>query len=138
MGGMALCELAANLARVSGLIAPSGNPDGRARCPARQLGGEVLATSERVGRGPGPTAPPTPGRTSSASTRCGGAAVGAVGAYFNHDGVNLMHDEWSEPMAAEARAFFRLARKRRPTGSCRCTPMRPRPRSSRRRTYPAR
>jgi hypothetical protein len=34
--------------------------------------------------------------------------------YFNDDGVNLMHDEWSEPMAAETRAFFRLAREEAP------------------------
>ena len=43
-----------------------------------------------------------------------GAAVGTLGAYFNDDGVNLMHDEWFEPMAAETRAFFRLAREEAP------------------------
>ena len=43
-----------------------------------------------------------------------GQAVGTLGAYFNDDGVNLMHDEWFDPMAAETRAFFRLAREEAP------------------------
>ena len=47
-----------------------------------------------------------------------GQAVGTLGAYFNDDGVNLMHDEWFDPMAAETRAFFRWRAKRRPTSSC--------------------
>ena len=44
-------ELAANLARCRVLIVPSGNPDGRARCPHDSWVGEDLATSERVGMG---------------------------------------------------------------------------------------
>src|SRR5436190_242075 len=43
-----------------------------------------------------------------------GAAVGKLGAYWNDDGVNLMHDEWFEPMAPETRAFFKLAREEGP------------------------
>jgi hypothetical protein len=45
-----------------------------------------------------------------------GAAVDTLGAYFNDDGVNLMRDEWSEPMAAEPRAFFKLAWEEAPDG----------------------
>jgi hypothetical protein len=43
-----------------------------------------------------------------------GAAVGTLGAYFNDDGVNLMHDEWFDPMAAETRAYLKLAREEAP------------------------
>jgi hypothetical protein len=43
-----------------------------------------------------------------------GAAVGKLGAYWNDDGVNLMHDDWFEPMAPETRAFFRLAKEEAP------------------------
>jgi hypothetical protein len=108
-------ELAANLARCRVLIVPSGNPDGRARCPHDSWVGEDLATSERVGMG---TRPDGSGYAWPDVKRVhpmrGGAAVGTLGAYFNDDGVNLMHDEWSEPMAAETRAFFRLAREEAP------------------------
>jgi hypothetical protein len=108
-------ELAANLARCRVLIVPSGNPDGRARCPFDSWVGEDLATSERVGMG---TRPDGSGYAWPDVKRVhpmrGGAAVGALGAYFNDDGVNLMHDEWSEPMAAETRAFFKLAREEAP------------------------
>src|SRR5262249_24739298 len=38
----------------------------------------------------------------------------SLGSYFNDDGINLMHDEWFEPMAAETRAFFELARDEAP------------------------
>jgi hypothetical protein len=43
-----------------------------------------------------------------------GDAVGRLGAYWNDDGVNLMHDDWFAPMAAETRAFFQLAREEAP------------------------
>lgn len=43
-----------------------------------------------------------------------GAVVGTLGAYFNDDGVNLMHDEWFQPMADETRAYLRLAREEAP------------------------
>jgi hypothetical protein len=42
------------------------------------------------------------------------AVVGTLGAYFNDDGVNLMHDEWFEPMAAETRAYLHLTREEAP------------------------
>jgi hypothetical protein len=43
-----------------------------------------------------------------------GAPVGTLGAYFNDEGVNLMHDEWFDPMAPETRAWFKLAREEAP------------------------
>jgi hypothetical protein len=43
-----------------------------------------------------------------------GAPVGTLGAYFNDAGVNLMHDEWFDPMAPETRAWFKLARAEAP------------------------
>jgi hypothetical protein len=36
--------------------------------------------------------------------------VGILGAYFNDDGVNLMHDDFFLPMARETDAILRLAR----------------------------
>ena len=36
--------------------------------------------------------------------------VGILGAYFNDDGVNPMHDDFFLPMASETEAILRLAR----------------------------
>ena len=43
-----------------------------------------------------------------------GESVGTLGAYFNDDGINPMHDEWFDPMAPETRAFLKLAREEAP------------------------
>jgi hypothetical protein len=40
--------------------------------------------------------------------------VATLGAYWNNDAINLMHDEWFEPMARETRAWFKLAREEAP------------------------
>src|SRR2546425_10901837 len=43
-----------------------------------------------------------------------GEAVGTLGAYFNDEGVNPMHDEWFDLMALETRAWFKLVREEAP------------------------
>ena len=43
-----------------------------------------------------------------------GARVGELGSYFNDHGINLMHDDWFEPMAAETQAYLRLAQDEAP------------------------
>jgi len=40
--------------------------------------------------------------------------VGLLGAYFNDDGINLMHDEFFAPMAEETKALLRVAREEAP------------------------
>jgi len=40
--------------------------------------------------------------------------VGLLGAYFNDDGINLMHDEFLAPMADETKALLRVAREEAP------------------------
>jgi hypothetical protein len=106
--------LADNLAKCRVLIVPSGNPDGRARCPNDTWIGEELDTHERIGMGVRPDGKnyAWPGVKRIHPMR--GAAVGKMGAYWNDDGINLMHDEWFEPMAPETKAFFRLAREEAP------------------------
>jgi hypothetical protein len=37
-----------------------------------------------------------------------------LGAYFNDDGVNMMHDEWSSPMSETTKALLTIARKEGP------------------------
>ena len=36
--------------------------------------------------------------------------VGILGAYFNDEGINMMHDDWFAPMAEETKAILDLAR----------------------------
>jgi len=112
--GRAWPELAANLARCRVLIVPVGNPDGRARCPVDSWVGADEHTYERIGMGTRPDGTNYVWPMVKQFHPMRGAAVGELGAYFNDDGVNLMHDEWFDPMAAETRAFLRLTREEAP------------------------
>lgn len=107
-------ELAANLAKCRVLIIPCGSPDARARCPYDSWVGIDYAVHERIGMG---TRPDGSNQTWPAVKRIHpmrGPQVGALGAYWNDDQVNLMHDEWFDPMSPETRAYFRLARDEAP------------------------
>jgi hypothetical protein len=107
-------DLAANLDRCRVLIVPVGNPDGRARCSFDSWVGQELALHERVSMGVKPDGTSYDWPSVKRIHPMRGAAVGTLGAYFNDDGINLMHDEWFDPMAAETRAFFQLAREEAP------------------------
>ena len=107
-------RLAENLAKCRVLIVPCGNPDGRARCPFDSWVGEDLNVNERVGMGTRPDGTNYQWPSVKRVHPMRGAPVGALGAYFNDAGVNLMHDEWFDPMAPETRAWFKLAREEAP------------------------
>jgi Zinc carboxypeptidase len=107
-------ELAENFAKCRVLIVPSANPDGRARCPFDSWVGEALNTNERAGMGTQPDGTNYHWPSVKRIHPMRGAAVGTLGAYFNDDGINLMHDEWFDPMAPETRAWFKLAREEAP------------------------
>jgi len=47
-----------------------------------------------------------------------GSNVGFLGAYFNDDGINPMHDEFFAPMGPEAPAIMRVAREEAPELIC--------------------
>jgi hypothetical protein len=107
-------ELSDNIDKCRVLIVPAGNPDGRARCGFDSWVGEELQTHERVGMGIG-----TDGRNLTWPSvkrfhPMGGPGVATLGAYWNDDAINLMHDEWFSPMAEETRAWFKLAREEAP------------------------
>jgi hypothetical protein len=107
-------ELARNLARCRVLIIPCGNPDGRARCGYDSWVGEELNTHERAGMGVKPDGSNHTWPQIKRVHPMRGPEVASLGAYWNDAAINLMHDEWFEPMAPETRAFLRLARAEAP------------------------
>ncbi len=111
--GKAWPELLEYLNRSRVLIVPLSNPDGRARCPYDSFVGIPVQEMTRIGQG-----------TAKDGSLYGwpGAKrrhpmkddVGFLGAYFNNDGINPMHDEFFSPMAEETKALLRVAREEAP------------------------
>ena len=95
------------------IIVPCGNPDGRRRCPYDSFVGMPVEIMTKYGQGT---------RTDGSSWGWPGAKslhpmkgnVGILGAYFNDEGINMMHDDWFSPMAAETEAILDLARSEAP------------------------
>ena len=111
--GRAHPAFAAKLQQLRLLVIPLANPDGRARVPYAGWVGLPAAEMHRVNQG----------------TRRDGTIynwpdckkihpmrgdVGFLGGYFDDDGVNLMHDEWSAPMSATTKNLLKLVRDEAP------------------------
>jgi hypothetical protein len=106
-------RLAESLRRARVLLVPVSNPDGRARCPYDSFVGVPLEEMTRVGQGTRKdgTLWGWPGVKARHPMK---GDVGLLGAYFNDDGINLMHDDFFSPMAEETKALFRVAREEAP------------------------
>lgn len=105
--------LKSNFDKCRVIIIPCGNPDGRKRCPYDSfvgLPGEILT---KYGQG----------------THKDGSLwrwpyvksihpikgdVKLLGAYFNDNGINIMHDDFFFPMAEETKAILKIARDEAP------------------------
>ena len=95
------------------IIVPCGNPDGRKRCPYDSFVGLPTPIMTKYGQGT---------RKDGSSWGWPGAKalhpmqgdVGILGAYFNDDGINMMHDDFFSPMARETEAILDIARKEAP------------------------
>jgi hypothetical protein len=112
--GLAWKELADNLARCRVLIVPSANPDGRARCLYDSWVGEELSTHEPIEMGVRPDGANYRWPDVKRVHPMRPAYYRSLGAYFNDDGINLMHDDWFLPRAVETRALLQLARDEAP------------------------
>jgi len=106
-------ELASNLSKCRVLIIPCGNPDGRARCPFDSFVGVSVMTMAHYGQGwtKYGTDYGWPGAKRRHPMK---DDVGFLGAYFNDNGINLMHDEFFNPMAEETKAILRVAQEEAP------------------------
>jgi hypothetical protein len=108
------------------IIIPCGNPDGRRRSPYDSFVGIPQETMTKYGQGT---------RKDGSLWRWPVAKslhpmkgdVGILGAYYNDDGINIMHDEFFSPMAEETHAIFKIAMEEAPDitvslHSCSCKP----------------
>ena len=106
-------KLKSKMDRCRIIIVPCGNPDGRLRCPYDSFLGLPTPIMTKYGQGT---------RKDGSSWGWPGAKsvhpmkgdVGILGAYFNDDGINLMHDDFFAPMAEETSAIMDLARSEAP------------------------
>jgi len=106
-------DLKRRLERCRVLIVPSANPDGRGRCPYDSFVSVPTRTMTKYGQGTRRDGSlyGWPGAKAVHPMR---GDVGILGAYFNDDGVNPMHDDFFLPMAKETEAILRLAREEAP------------------------
>ncbi len=106
-------DLADNLSKCRVLIVPCANPDGRDRCPLDSFVGVPAKTMTHYGQGSNKdgTDYGWPGTKRLHPMK---DDVGLLGAYFNDDGINMMHDEFFNPMAEETKAIIELAQEEAP------------------------
>lgn len=105
--------LADSLGRLRLIVIPLANPDGRARVPYDGWVGLPEDEMHRIGQGT---------RRDGTSYGWPGCKqvhpmagdVGSLGGYFDDAGVNMMHDEWTDPMSRTTHALLRLIRREGP------------------------
>ncbi len=95
------------------LIIPCANPDGRRRCQYDTFLGLPTKTMTKYGQGTRKDGSlyGWPGAKAVHPMR---GDVGILGAYFNDNGINIMHDEFFNPMTQETRAIMNIARMEAP------------------------
>lgn len=95
------------------IIVPCGNPDGRKRCPYNSFLGLPTSTMTKYGQGTrkDDSFYGWPGAKSIHPMK---GDVKILGAYFNDDGINMMHDDFFDPMANETKAILEIAKTEAP------------------------
>jgi hypothetical protein len=106
-------QLKSKLDRCRIIIVPCGNPDGRLRCPYDSFLGLPTPIMTKYGQGTSLDGSSW-GWPGAKSVHPMKGDVGILGAYFNDDGINLMHDDFFAPMAEETSAIMDLARSEAP------------------------
>ncbi|WP_166642943.1 M14 family zinc carboxypeptidase [Sunxiuqinia elliptica] len=95
------------------IIVPNGNPDGLVRCPYDSFVGLPGETMTKYGQGTRPDGSLWRWPQAKSLHPMKGE-VGILGAYFNDDGINMMHDDFFFPMAKETEAILKIARDEAP------------------------
>jgi hypothetical protein len=91
------------------IIIPCGNPDGRKRCPYDSFLGIPTKTMTKYGQGTRKDGTSW-GWPQAKSLHPMKGNVEILGAYFNNDGINIMQDEYFNPMAKETKAILEITR----------------------------
>lgn len=95
------------------IIVPNGNPDGRKRVPYDSFVGLPVDIMTKYGQGTRKDGTSW-GWPLAKSLHPMKGNVGILGAYFNDDGINMMHDDFFSPMAEETKAIMEIARSEAP------------------------
>jgi hypothetical protein len=95
------------------IIIPCANPDGRLRCPYNSFVGLPVDLMTKYGQGTHKDGSQW-GWPQAKSLHPMKGDVGILGAYFNNDGINIMHDDFFSPMAKETKSIFDIARSEAP------------------------
>lgn len=106
-------ELKNKLEKCRTIIIPCGNPDGRKRCPYDSFVGIPTKIMTKYGQGTRKDGTSW-GWPKAKSVHPMKGDVGILGAYFNDDGINVMQDEYFNPMAKETSAILEIARSEAP------------------------
>lgn len=91
------------------IIIPCGNQDGRRRCPYDSFVGIPTTIMTKFGQGTHKDGTSW-GWPQAKSVHPMKGDVKLLGSYFNDDGINIMQDEYFNPMAKETKAILELAR----------------------------
>ena len=111
--GMDWSSLKNKIEKCRTIIIPSGNPDGRKRCPYDSFVGIPTKIMTKYGQGTRQDGTSW-GWPQAKSVHPMKGNVGILGAYFNNDGINVMQDEYFSPMAEETAAILEVARSEAP------------------------
>lgn len=95
------------------IIVPCGNPDGRKRCPYDSFVGLPVEIMTKYGQGTRKDGTSW-GWPQAKSLHPMKGDVGILGAYFNDNGINIMHDNFFDPLAEETKAILKIARDEAP------------------------
>ncbi len=111
--GKEWASLKSKLEKCRVIIVPCGNPDGRKRCPYDSFVRLPTKIMTKYGQGTRKDGSFYAWPGAKAVHPMGGD-VKILGAYFNDDGINPMHDDFFSPMADETRAILDIARSEAP------------------------
>lgn len=111
--GMDWSSLKNKIEKCRTIIIPSGNPDGRRRCPFDSFVGLPTEIMTKYGQGTRKDGTSW-GWPQAKSVHPMKGNVGILGAYFNDNGINVMQDEYFSPMAEETAAIMEVARSEAP------------------------
>jgi len=107
LDGRDYASLQNKLRQLRVIIIPLANPDGRERCPYASWVGNEPDEMTKYGQGTRKNGELYRWAPSKAVHPMRGD-VGILGCYFDDNGINMMHDNWANPMSATTKVLLEL------------------------------